>query len=160
MPNPKSRRQTLKSFTAILGGFTLFSPTTKQAFAQKPPVYTSRNADHALSGYDAVAYLKYAKAVKGAEDISMKYRGATWFFSSHSNMDDFSANPESYAPQFGGYCAYSVAKGELIKGDPELWAIEDDKLYVNYNKGAHKLWLHRSADMIETAVGNLSLIHI
>jgi hypothetical protein len=45
----------------------------------------------------------------------------------------FVADPEAYAPQFGGLCAEGVAYGEISANlSPEVFAIVDGKLYLNY----------------------------
>lgn len=96
----------------------------------------------ALSGYDAVAYhslkqveigQKQPEAIPGNKSITAEYNGATWAFSSAANRDAFVANPEKYAPQYDGHCAYGVAQGGKVPANPNLWRIIDDKLYVNIN---------------------------
>jgi len=61
------------------------------------------------------------------------FNGATWAFSSEANRDLFVANPEKYAPQYDGHCAYGVSQGGKVPANPNLWRIVDDKLYVNIN---------------------------
>jgi YHS domain-containing protein len=58
----------------------------------------------------------------------------TWFFSSPENRDLFAAAPEKYAPQFGGFCALSVADGKNSRGSGEAWTVHEGKLYLNANK--------------------------
>lgn len=57
----------------------------------------------AIKGYDAVAYHTEARAVKGSIKFSTKWNDAKWYFSNAENRDLFAANPERYAPQYGGY---------------------------------------------------------
>ena len=94
----------------------------------------------AIHGYDPVAYFTEGKPREGSSDYTHEWRGATWRFASAENRDRFRAEPEAYAPQYGGYCAYAVAKGATANGDPELWAIEGGKLYLNLNPDVQKLW--------------------
>ena len=94
----------------------------------------------ALRGYDAVAYFTENEAVMGDSAISYQWRGASWQFSSVEHRIEFAADPARYAPQFGGYCAFAVAQGTTADGDPQQWAIVKDKLYVNNNAVAKKLW--------------------
>ena len=58
--------------------------------------------------------------------------GATWRFAYAANKDAFVANPEAYAPRFGRYCSWAVAKGYTASTTPDAWTIVDDKLYLNY----------------------------
>ena len=57
----------------------------------------------AIKGYDPVAYHTEAHAVKGNKNFSYKWNDAEWYFASAENRDLFAANPERYAPQYGGY---------------------------------------------------------
>ena len=75
-------------------------------------------AGMALKGYDAVAYFAVDSAVKGDAKYSYVWNGAKWLFSSEENMNKFMADPEAYAPQFGGYCAYAVSEGYTADADP------------------------------------------
>ncbi len=94
----------------------------------------------ALKGYDAVAYFKESKPVKGKDQFRHEWMGAKWYFASAANRDDFAKNPEKYAPQFGGYCAWAVAHNYTASIDPEAWRIVDGKLYLNYSKDVQKKW--------------------
>lgn len=94
----------------------------------------------ALDGYDAVAYFEDAKAVEGNSDFTTEWKGATWRFASADHRDKFAKEPERYAPQFGGYCAWAVGHGYTANIDPEAWRIIEGKLYLNYNKKVQKQW--------------------
>jgi YHS domain-containing protein len=94
----------------------------------------------ALRGFDAVAYFAVENAVKGDGKYEYVWNGAKWLFASEENMKKFQANPDMYAPQFGGYCSYAVSKGYTANGDPEAWKIVDGKLYLNYSPEVKKLW--------------------
>lgn len=113
----------------------LFSPA---ALAQKPPVFSDRNG--AIRGHDPVAYFDRKGPVKGSKQFSHPWRGATWYFASAENRDKFAAEPERYAPQYGGYCAYAVAQGYTADIDPSAWSIVDGKLYLNYSLRIRERW--------------------
>jgi YHS domain-containing protein len=57
----------------------------------------------AIKGYDTVAYHTENRAVKGKSQFSHKWNDAKWYFASAENRDLFAADPERYAPQYGGY---------------------------------------------------------
>lgn len=107
------------------------------AFAIEP-IFSTK--DGAIRGYDAVAYFTKHKAVKGAKQFSTNWQGARWHFSSQTNLDAFIADPEKYAPQYGGYCAYGVAQGYTPEIDPQAFAVRDGKLYLNLSKTVLKRW--------------------
>lgn len=94
----------------------------------------------ALKGYDAVAYFKEGKPVKGKDEFRHDWMGAKWYFASAANRDAFAQNPEKYAPQFGGYCAWAVSQGYTAAIDPTAWKIVEGKLYLNYNKEVQQKW--------------------
>ena len=106
----------------------------------EPPIYTGVFSDTALQGYDPVAYFTEGKPVKGQDEFTTEYMGAQFKFASADNRDAFLADPEAYAPQYGGYCAWAMADGKHAKGDARYWKIVDGKLYLNYNKNIQKKW--------------------
>ena len=105
----------------------------------------------AIRGYDTVAYFTQGKPVEGDDKFSTDWSGATWKFSSQEHLDLFVSNPETYAPQYGGYCAYGVAQMNLVKIEPEQWTIIDNKLYLNFNAKLNKAWKKDTAGFIKTA---------
>ena len=113
----------------------LFSPA---ALTQKPPVFSDRHG--AIRGHDPVAYFDRKGPVKGSKQFSHPWRGATWYFAGAENRDKFAAEPERYAPQYGGYCAYAVAQGYTADIDPSAWSIVDGKLYLNYSLRVRERW--------------------
>ncbi len=121
------------------------------AMADDSPVYTGTFSDDALQGYDAVAYFKQGKAVEGEKKFSTRYKGAEWKFSSLENLNAFISNPEKYAPQYGGHCAWAAAQGKTAKGDAKNWTIVDDKLYLNYNDDIQSKWETDKRNLITQA---------
>lgn len=120
--------------------------------AAKDPIYTGIFSNTALKGYDAVSYFQgQGQPVKGNEDFQTTWRGAQWLFSSQQNLDLFTADPLRYAPQYGGYCAYAAAEGNLVKGDPLVHTIVNDKLYLNYNQKIDKKWQINREEFIQQA---------
>lgn len=79
------------------------------ANAGQPTTFST--ADGAIRGYDPVAYFVMGEATPGKSKYSSKWQGAIYRFSSADNLALFKADPERYAPRYGGYCAYAAAKG-------------------------------------------------
>ena len=94
----------------------------------------------AIRGYDTVAYFTEGRPLEGSERFESEWQGATWRFASQEHLDLFEADPTSYAPQYGGYCAYGVVEGGLVKIEPENWTIVEDKLYLNYDDDVQEKW--------------------
>ena len=119
----------------VLIAAILLSPA---ALAQKPSVFSDR--DGAIRGRDPVAYFDQKGPVKGSKQFSHPWQGATWYFTSAENRDKFAAEPERYAPRYGGYCAYAVAQGYTADIDPAAWSVVDGKLYLNYSLSVRERW--------------------
>ncbi len=130
--------------------------TTVCAHAQKSEIFVKDDA--AIRGYDAVAYFTAGKPVKGTKEFAVSYKGAAWYFSSKQNADAFKANPEKYAPQYGGYCAYGLADNHKASTEPEAWTIVNGKLYLNYNKDVQVKWNKKQQEYIVTADKNWTVI--
>jgi len=91
----------------------------------------------AIKGYDPVAYFTEERAVKGHEELSYRWLGADWQFTSEKHKQLFTQNPVKYAPQYGGHCSDGIAYGSMTTNiDPQAWRIIDGKLYLNYDQGA------------------------
>lgn len=119
------------------------------SFAQAP-IYTGFFSNKALNGYDTVAYFTEHQAVKGKSDFSTEYKGAKWLFASQQHLDLFVAEPEKYAPQYGGYCAWAVAaKNDFASADPNEWAIISGRLFLNYDEEIKARWDKSTAKFIK-----------
>ena len=94
----------------------------------------------AIKGYDPVSYHTMNQAVAGEAQFAFEWKGAKWLFSSQENKNLFSSNPDKYAPEYGGYCAYASSKGALAPIDPDAWTIHGNKLYLNYSLSVRKIW--------------------
>ncbi len=115
-------------------------------------VYSTDNG--AIDGYDPVAFFTDSAAVKGDKALTTEWNGATWCFASQENLDEFKANPEKYAPQYGGYCAYGTADGHLSPTQADTWTVLDNKLYFNYNMKVKERWMQDQKGYIEKADKN------
>jgi len=115
------------------------------------PIYTGTFSSLALKGHDPVAYFTEGRPALGSKQFEHEWNGATWRFASARHRDLFRADPERYAPQYGGYCAYAVAHGGTAPGDPEVWKIVDDKLYLNVNRDIAQEWAKDIPGFIATA---------
>ena len=111
---------------------------TEQATAPTYAVFAEDGV--AILGSDPVAYFTEGEYTPGTEEFTHEWEGATWQFASAENRDLFAANPEEYAPQYGGFCAYAVSQGNTASIEPTAWKIVDGKLYLNYNDKIQERW--------------------
>lgn len=117
----------------------LFSAVPAAPVIAADSVYTSWKDNVAVGGYDTVSFFS-GKPQKGKKEFTFDYAGAEWSFSTRGNLDLFKTNPEAFMPQYGGYCAWAVAKNKLAKGSPKHWHVEDGKLYLNFNARIQRRW--------------------
>lgn len=117
--------------------FFILLVASVSAFANAP-VETGTFNNKAIYGYDTVAYWTENKAVKGADEHVFTWKGAQWHFSSAENQALFESDPEKYAPQYGGYCAFGLANDKLVSIDEDAFQIYNGKLYLNYSKRVAK----------------------
>ncbi|QDU34133.1 YHS domain protein [Poriferisphaera corsica] len=92
-----------------------------------------------VQGYDLVSYLS-GEPKRGSTAYLAKYKGVTYLFENRQNKSTFEKDPEKYLPAYGGYCAYGVSVGQKFVGDPMVWKIVDDKLYLNLDKKIQGVW--------------------
>jgi len=89
----------------------------------------------AIGGYDPVAFFTDGKPTSGSADFEFHYGGAIWRFCNVGNREAFAARPDIYMPQFGGYDPTGVARGVAVSGNPNVWLISDQRLFLFYDHG-------------------------
>ena len=108
----------------------------------------------AIGGFDAVAYFTEGAPKEGDARYTHEWNGATWRFASPENRELFKAEPERYAPQYGGYCAFAMSSGGFSPGDAKRWRVEGGKLYLNANIFAQTLWENNVPGRVRDADGH------
>jgi YHS domain-containing protein len=107
-----------------------------------------------LKGYDPVAYFTRAAAVKGDPQFTAAYEGVTYRFSSAGHKAVFESSPATYAPQFGGYCAWAVSQGYTAPIDPNAFQIVDGRLLLQYSLGIREKFGKDTAGNLAKADAN------
>ena len=136
----------MKATRALLAAASLMIAVpvlTTQAHAIIPTSTSAVNTDAAnlaLRGYDPVAYFTAGAPTMGMARYSAKFNGATYHFASAENLKKFKASPAAFAPQYGGFCAMGVALEKKLDGDPMVWKVVDNKLYLNVNQDVAVAW--------------------
>ena len=123
---------------SLLGLMATTPLLARPAFAASPEVFS--HDGFAIRGTDPVAYFTQGVPMAGNEAHKLMWRGATWTFANAENMAMFEMDPERYAPQYGGYCAYALSKGAIATSVPEAWTIVDGRLYLNFSVNVRSIW--------------------
>jgi hypothetical protein len=136
-----------RSVMSALVGFA--AAPLGSVLAAEPAVVPAKRM--ALQGYDPVSYFTNGRPEKGSPEFTAAFDDATYWFKSAEHRAMFAADPERYAPQFGGFCAISLTRGEVVEPDPESWVIADGKLFMFGKKVGPALFAERRASNIEKA---------
>jgi len=147
----------ISTLVLVIGGGFSFYLTYK---SYQPVALTNENAAGiAIDGFDAVAYHTAGRAQRGDHKYQVSWNDAVWYFATLENRQRFSADPERFAPQFGGYDPYGVAiNGAAQPAAPELWEIQSGKLYLFYSAETRTLWRERREQNIRAAHDNWARI--
>ncbi len=138
-----------------IGGFSVVKKVSPISWGWWGDINTSDGL--ALAGYDPVAYFVEGERTIGDSQFSYKWSDVVWRFANARNRERFVQDPESYAPQFGGFCSFAVSKGVTATISPDAWHIEDGKLYVFADKDVRAEWVKNIAEgSMEASVENWS----
>lgn len=94
----------------------------------------------AILGFDAVAYSVDNKVTPGSGDNAVAHGGGNFWFASPEHKAAFTAEPQKFAPRYGGYCAYAMAQGRLSPVMPEVFEIYEGQLLLFTNPEFKKLF--------------------
>jgi YHS domain-containing protein len=108
----------------------------------------------AIDGYDPVAYFTEQKPVKGSSEFRTDHHGSIFQFMSAAHREAFVADPSKYVPQYGGYCAYGMAKGYKATIDPAAFTVIHGQLYLNYSETIRSRWVTDIQGYIQKADTN------
>ncbi len=105
-------------------------------------------------GYDVVSYVVDNKAVKGLPEHTKLQAGGLYTFTDNDKKQQFSAMPEKFMPQFGGYCAFGMTQGKLTPINPEIFLVVDGKLLLFENAETRDQFMQDNAGNLEKAAAN------
>lgn len=133
-----SRRAALGLIAAV--PVTLASPLVlRPAQAMTPKVYGEGGI--AIDGTDVLSYWQTGAPIAGSPEFTHDWMGKTWQFASAETRDVFIADPDRYAPAYGGHCAFAASRGYVASSVPEAWTIHEDRLFLNFSLGVRRRWL-------------------
>ena len=93
-------------------------------------IVVDRNSGLAIHGFDPVAYFTDRAPTLGRGEFEHRHAGAVWRFRNAGNLAAFVADPDVYMPRYGGYDPVGVGRAVPAAGDPRIWMIEADRLYL------------------------------
>lgn len=147
-----ARQPEKPGFQTFVAAFLLMCASAGPISAD--PLVVNPDTGLALSGYDPVAYFTDHKAQPGRPDLEMNHDGAAWRFRNVGNRDAFRDHPDAYTPRFGGYDPVGIARDRSVAGNPLVWAIVGDKLYLFYSEADRAEFMKAPARMLDLAERN------
>ena len=125
---------------------------TLNACSNEPDMPLTVNiTEIAINGYDPVSYFNERMPSRGTEEFVYTWNDAQYHFSCKENLELFKSNPAKYSPQYEGYCAFAMSRGDYSRIDPKAYAIVNDKLYLTYNRDIMSTWLYDKENYIKKA---------
>ncbi len=146
-----SRRALFLGGAALAAGLVGVAGSARAYIETSPSDLNVDAQGLALRGHDPVAYQTQNRAVPGVAQFTSAHEGVTFRFASAANRDVFRADPARYAPAYGGFCAMGVAMGRKLDGDPTLFRVVDNRLYLNVNAPVQQRWVQDIPGNLRTA---------
>ena len=115
------------------------------------PAVFNRYTGLAIDGYDPVSYFVDRAPRLGRPDFELRYGGASWRFVNEGNMAAFAADPEAYAPHFGGHDPVAIVRGAATPGHPLLWLVAENRLYLFYSEEARTAFASNPDSAVDAA---------
>jgi hypothetical protein len=114
-------------------------------------VVTDVRSGLAINGIDPVAYFTHAAPLYGNADHEYRYAGTIWRFRNVGDQAAFAANPDVYMPRYGGYDPMGLGRGVAVAGNPLVWAMVREHVYLFYDEGSRDRFLANPDEAIEIA---------
>jgi hypothetical protein len=132
----QKRKRLCAGFTAAAGVLmALMAGPPASIAATTERLVVDWHTGMAIGGYDPVAFFTEGRPVIGSANFELRYAGAIWRFRNVGNRDAFAAQPDIYMPKFGGYDPIGVTRGVAVAGNPNVWLITGERLYLFYDRG-------------------------
>jgi hypothetical protein len=155
MSAPRRQRKPCSalSWRGLLAAAAIFLPASFPSIqaATTEQIVADRHSGLAINGFDPVAYFLDGTATLGKDAFEHTFGGVVWRFHNEGNRAVFIADPETYIPRFGGYDPVAVARGVAVPGDPRLWLMADERLYLFYSPEAQNSFTGDPRRVLATA---------
>lgn len=151
MTSARQKRKLWHAWLAAAAGALLavLAPAARASLTQR--IVVDWHSGLAIGGYDPVAFFTDGKPMAGSPDLELRYGGVVWRFCNLGNRAAFAERPDVYMPQYGGYDPVGVARGVAVAGNPDVWAIVGERLFLFYNAAQREKFLSDSARFIAAA---------
>lgn len=144
-PARRERKQNHVRRAGLAVALALLGATAPALAGLTQRVVVDWHSGLAIDGYDPVAFFTDGKPEFGSGNFEFSYAGAVWRFANSGNRTAFEQQPSVYMPQYGGYDPVGVARGVAVPGNPQLWAIVGERLFLFYDSAQRGKFLSNPA---------------
>ena len=145
-------RQIRKQILTIVAALVMAAPVAAPAASLVTTIVSDPLTGVAMGGYDPVSFFTENEPTRGRADFEYSWAGLPWYFATAANRDVFMRAPEIYAPQFGGHDVMSLSRGYLSDGDPRLYALVAQRLFLFYSTGNREAFLLAPGPALQQAL--------
>jgi hypothetical protein len=150
-PARRERKQNRLRHAGFAVALALWAATAPALASLTQRVVVDWHSGLAIDGYDPVAFFTNGKSELGSGNFEFRYAGAVWRFTNSGNRAAFTERPDVYMPKYGGYDPVGVARGIAVPGNPQLWAIVNEQLFLFYDGGQREKFLSNPARYLATS---------
>lgn len=150
-PARRERKQNRAWGAALAGALALSAMTVPASAGLTQRIVIDWHSGLAIDGYDPVAFFTDGRSEIGSGEFELHYGGAVWRFTNPGNRAAFAERPDVYMPQFGGYDPVGISRGVAVPGNPKMWAIVGERLFLFYDGAQREKFLANSARYLATS---------
>jgi hypothetical protein len=151
MTAARQKRKRYCAWTLAVAGLALAVASPVAVAATTEMIVVDWHTGLAIGGYDPVAFFTDGKAMEGRAAFEFRYGGAVWRFRNIGNRDAFADRPDVYMPRFGGYDPTGVARGVATPGNPNVWLIAGQRLFLFYDRGRLEKFVAEADRLLDEA---------
>ncbi|MEO0513211.1 MAG: YHS domain-containing (seleno)protein [Planctomycetota bacterium] len=108
--------------------------------------------DLALDGNDPTSYFGSTGPAAGEASVEVEAEGVTFRFTDASAKRAFEANAERFEPVFGGHDPVALAAGKQVLGDPDVFSVVGERLFLFEDPAARVAFLKSPGRVASGAV--------
>ena len=151
----RKRRQYCFSLAAIIGLFAYaglaFVLAAGPSASAGERIVVDWHTGLAIDGYDPVGFFTDGKPLQGSPNLELRRGDVVWRFINVGNRAAFAAAPNVYMPQYGGYDPIGVARGLAVAGNPNVWVIQGQRLFLFYDSARRQKFVSDPNRVIASA---------
>jgi hypothetical protein len=145
----RKHRTCLALSVTIVAALSLFAAAARATLSAR--IVVDWHTGLAIDGYDPVAFFTDGAALPGTSAFELRHGGVVWRFRNIGNRAAFAERPDIYMPQYGGYDPVAVARGVAVAGEPNVWIIVGQRLFLFYDPADRQKFTGDPVHVIATA---------